>query len=213
MLSLVTRAALLGDLDGADTWGTPDGRVLGTSLAILGLFLVANAILLRSSRSLIEERFGGRRMKLRSIRELVFQRVQMTLGFGFLIVGFGAELYGAINPPPPDAPPTSVSLWIGLVVFLGVVSELGAWWFSLHSFRRQLRRWFRENPPEFETDMALAREVGEVFGVESSGEDTVESFCARVREELELPAKPAFVRAAPREYDRSGDEGEEPLVR
>lgn len=209
MLTLPARFLADGDLAGGDAWGAPDGRVLGASLAILGLFLVANAILLRGPRSLIEERFGGRRLKLRSIREVVFQRVQMTLGFAFLIAGFAAQLYGVLNPPVANATPTSTSLWIGLVVFLGVAGELGAWWFALHSFRRQLHRWFVENPPEFETDMALAREVGEVFGVESTGEDTVESYCLRVRRAIGLPSKPTFPRGASRDYERAPDEGEE----
>jgi hypothetical protein len=209
MLSLGPRAPLLGDLDDAGAWSAPDGRVLGLALAILGLFLVANAILLRSSRSLIEERFGGRRPRLRSIREIVFQRAQLTLGFAFLIAGFGGELYGVLNPPPPDRAPASTSLWIGLVVFLGVASELGAWWFSLQTFRAQLKRWFRAHPPEFETDLALAREVGEVFGVESRGEDTVETYCARVRSALELPARAATPRTSGRDFDR--DDDDEPL--
>lgn len=207
MLSLFTRAAPSGELQDAGAWGTPDGRVLGLSLVILGLFLVANAMLFRGPRSLIEERFGGRRPKLRSIRELVFQRVQLMLGFAFLIAGCGAQLYGVLNPPAADAPPTSASLWIGLVVVLGVASELGAWWFSLQSFRGQLKRWFKENPPELETDMPLAREVGEVFGVESSGEDTVESYCARVRKALELAPRPAPGRSGGRDFEHVGDEG------
>jgi hypothetical protein len=209
MLTLPARFLSDGDLAGGGGWGAPDGRVLGPSLAILGLFLVANAILLRGPRSLIAERFGGRRLALRSIREVVFQRVQLTLGFGFLIAGFAAQLYGVLNPPPADAAPTSTSLWIGLVVFLGVASELGAWWFALHSFRRQLRRWFLENPPELETDMALAREVGEVFGVESTGDDTVESYCLRVRRAVGLPARPTASRSTTRDYEAASEEHDE----
>lgn len=208
MLSLVTRAALLGDLDGRGAWGAPDGHVLGPALAILGVFLVANGVLTRSSRSLIEDRFGGRRMKLRSIRELVFQRVQMMLGFAFLIAGFGVELWGELHPSPPGSEASSQSLWIGVVVVLGVASELGAWWFSLRSFRSELQRWFRANPPEFETDLALAREVGDVFGVESSGDDTVESYCARVRKALGLAPRPVGSRHAGRGFDGQSDDGD-----
>lgn len=208
MLSLVLRAAPLGDLDGRSAFGAPDGHVLGPALAILGVFLVANGILTRSSKSLIEERFGGRRMKLRSIRELVFQRVQMMLGFGFLIAGFGAELWGELHPSAPDAESSSASLWIGVVVVLGVASELGAWWFSLQSFRSELQRWFRANPPDFETDLALAREVGDVFGVESSGDDTVESYCARVRKAVGLAPRPGATRHAGRGFEGLDDERE-----
>ncbi len=193
MLSFLARtlgaSAVDVDSDWSDSsWGAPDGHVLGYALVILGLFLLGNAIILRSPRGLLEERLGSRRMKLRSIRELVFHRVQMTLGFAFLIGGYFAMLYAEINPRPIDAPKPSASLWIGLVVALGIASEFGAWWFSLQTFRRQLRRWFLENPPEFETDMALAREVGELFGVESNGDDTVQSFCQRLRKAIDLPA-------------------------
>jgi len=198
------------ELDASALWGVPDGRVLGLCLSVLGLFLVANALLLRSPRSLVEERFGGRRLKLRTIRELLFHRAQMTLGFAFLLVGTLVQLWGQLRPPAADEPGASPTLWIGLVVALGVASEFGAWFWSLASFRRHLRAYFRENPPDFETDIALAREVGELFGVESTGVDTVQAYVAKLRKSIGIaPASRARPERAHESFALEPEEAEE----
>ena len=74
-------------------FAAPDWVSLGLVLAIAGAFLLANGILFRNPRVLVEERFGRRARSLRSIRDLMFQRVQMGLGFGYLLAGFALQLY------------------------------------------------------------------------------------------------------------------------
>ena len=66
-----------------------------------------------------------------------------------------------------------------------------------------MRHHFRENPPDFEADLALAREVGELFGLTTHADDTVESFLARLR--LEVCDFPPAARRAParREFEES----------
>lgn len=209
-LLTLTSALADADLDAASLWGVPDGRVLGLCLSVLGLFLVANALLLRSSKSLLEESFGRRRIRLRTIRELLFHRAQMSLGFAFLLVGTLVQLWGQLRPPLADEPAASSTLWIGLVVALGVASEFGAWFWSQAAFRKHLRDWFRENPPDFETDMALAREVGELFGVESSGVDTVQAYVAKLRKAIGIaPVSRSAAERAREGYALEPEEAEE----
>jgi hypothetical protein len=173
-----------------------DGTAVGLALAAVGTFLVAHAILWRSPRTLIEQRFlVAKRSKLGTIRELVFQRAQMGLGFLFLIAGFASQIIGYHRPIAPDAPRASATFWIGSIVFAVVALELLAWWWSLLSFRRYLRAFFRENPPDFEDDLTLAREVGELFAVETSGEDTVESFVVRLRRAIGVAQRPTVLRS------------------
>ena len=173
----------------------PDWEILGLVLCLVGGFLLANGILFRDPRSLVESRFSERRMALRTIRAFIFHRVQMTLGFAFLLGGFALQLFGRLNPRPPSADPGSPALWIGLVVVAAIALWVLGWLWSLHLFRGHLMQWFREHPPDFERDSTMAREVGELFGVQSYADDTVESYVVRLRSTLNLPAVP---RTSPR---------------
>src|SRR5262245_30609540 len=104
--------AALG-LAGGGPYGAPDWITLGLTLAITGGFLLANGILFRDPRSFLEERFAKSHMHLRTMRALLFHRVQMMLGFGFLLLGFGLQLYGQVQRPLPENR-GSPALWIGL---------------------------------------------------------------------------------------------------
>lgn len=164
-----------------------DWFAIGLVLSIVGGFLLANAILFRHPRTLVQEHFRGSRVQLRSIREYIFHRVQVHLGFVFLLVGFGLQLYGHFRPPPAAAEGQFPTLAIGLILLVLVALEIGGWWLSHALFRRYVREYFLGYPPDFETDMELAREVGTLFGVKSSGEETVESYLERLRLAVGIP--------------------------
>lgn len=192
----------------------PDWLAIGLVLAIVGSFLLANSILFRHPRQLVRERFGKERaQELRTIREYIFHRVQVNLGFGFLLAGFGLQLYGRYRPVPVESEHAFPTLWIGIVGLLAVGLLLGSWWWSLLAFRRYVRQYFRLHPPDFEADLALAREVGELFGLPSHGDDTVQSYVARLRMHLcppAVPMKPARRLAIP--LEREEPELEETLA-
>jgi hypothetical protein len=171
---------LQSSLRDTDWWG------VGLVLCLVGGFLLANAILFRSPKGLVEEHFQGARPKLRSIRDYVFHRVQVHLGFFFLLAGFGLQLFGHYNGAPAT---TELPVFaIGVVVLWVVGLEIGGWWLSHALFRRYLREYFLQHPPDFETDIALAREVGRLFDMKSSADETVQSYVERLRRELRLPA-------------------------
>jgi hypothetical protein len=154
---------------------------IGLVLAIVGSFLLANSILFRHPRQLVVERFGSEVQQLRNIREYIFHRVQVNVGFGFLLAGFGLQLYGHYSPLPAGVEKEFPALWIGIVVVLAVLLLLASWWWSLLAFRRYVREYFRSHPTDFEADLALAREVGDLFGLTSHADDTVESYVARLQ--------------------------------
>ena len=72
----------------------PDLPILGLALAILGCFLLANSIVFRHPRVLVSEFFGAQEKRLTTIRSYIFHRVQIHLGFLFLLLGFGLQLLG-----------------------------------------------------------------------------------------------------------------------
>jgi hypothetical protein len=180
-------------LEGGGLYGAPDWISLGLILAITGGFLLANGVLFRDPRGLLEERFAKPRMHLGTMRALLFHRVQTMLGFAFLLFGFALQLYGrrqAPVPPEPAAEQGSLALWIGLVVLVAVALELAGWWWSQRAFQRHLRAFLRENALDLDTDAGLARELGELFGVESHAEDTVQSYVARLRRSIGIAVPP-----------------------
>ena len=168
-------------------FGTPDWTVIGLVLAVAGSFLLANSILFRHPRQLVEERFGLVRKELHSIREYIFHRAQVNLGFGFLLGGFVLQLYGRYQPAPVEA--GVPILWIGAVVVLADVLLLASWSWSLLAFRSYVRNHFKEHPLDFEGDLPLAREVGDLFAVPRYTDDTVESYLGRLSDRLGSPLK------------------------
>jgi hypothetical protein len=175
----------------------PDWAAIGLVLAILGAFLLGNAILFRHPRTLVAEFFGSRAsgVRLHAIREYVFHRAQVAVGFTYLVGGFGLELLGRYCPTPSSASalgeraesPTFPAAWVGAILVLTIALLAAAWWWARHSFRRHVRGHLRREPPDFEADLRLAREVGDLFGVESSNDDTVQSFLERLHQAIDLP--------------------------
>jgi PIN domain nuclease of toxin-antitoxin system len=150
---------------------------LGLALALVGSFFLGTALFSTSPRELIEERFGLRRPGLRALREPVFQRVQLGLGFAFLMAGFGVQLFGRAREPlagpagPGPAPDAAASLpafWIGAVVIAALVLwAVGGWWARVArvvriNLRRPVREFFADlfsNPAYQPHDLT----VGQVF--------------------------------------------------
>lgn len=168
-----------------------DWVAVGLVLAIVGGFLLANSILFRHPRAMVEEYFTGPRgqIELRPVGQYVFHRVQVNLGFLLLLSGFGLQLFGHVRPLPAGVEPSFPAAWIGWIAIGVILLEGIGWWWSRFLFRHHVRRFLRETPVDFETNTQLAREVGELFGLESSGEDTVQSYVARLRQRIGLSVR------------------------
>jgi len=200
---MVVRIALAG----APFVTEPDWSTLGLILSIVGSFLLANAILFRNPRALVREHYGVDRAPLRTIREFIFHRLQMTLGFAFLMSGFALQFVARLRPAPPATAEFPV-LWVGAIVLVAILLEVVGWWWSLRSFRRYVREYFLENPPDFLTDIQTAREVGELFGLRSMTDETVPAYVQRVRRAIGLDV-PRGTRTL-EDVDELGADGLEP---
>ena len=179
----MSQPALLAVAD--ELFGEPDWSSLGIVSAIVGAFLIANATLFEHPRRLVA-RYFGKTGRLQSVREYVYNRVQTTLGFAFLLGGFGLQLVGHYSRMPDGKNPLP-SVWVGLIVVIAVGLLCSAWWWSLWAFRRYVREYFTQNPRDLENDPTAAREIGELFGIDSFDDDTVETYVARLRTRAGLP--------------------------
>jgi len=185
----------------------PDLFGIGLVLSIVGCFLLANSILFRHPRTLIVDFFQRTERQLASIREYIFHRVQIHLGFLFLLTGFGFQLFGHFRPQPgqgPDGAREFPILWVGVIALAVVALELLGWWLSHAKFRRYLRAHFLQHPPSLETNMRQAREIGDLFGVASQGDDSVQSYLLRIRRKIGLPTQPI----EPRRASAGGEEAD-----
>jgi len=196
--------------------GRPDWGILGLVSAIIGAFLIANSILFEHPRRLVARYFGRNTGRLQSVREYVYNRVQTTLGFTFLLGGFALELVGQyqlradILSGRPIGEPLSM-FWIGLLVVVAVALLFSGWWWSLWAFRRYVREYFTQNPRDLESEPVTARELGELFGIHPQDDDTVAEYVARLRRRAGLPrpgeVPPAVLPLRPRVVDLGyGDE-------
>jgi len=179
---------------------------VGLVMAIVGAFLLANAILFRHPRALVEEHFSGRRRHLTTIRDYIFHRVNIHLGFLFLLCGFTLQLYGDLQPAPPG-PREFPTAWVGAILLLALGLEVAGWWWSNRLFRRYVRAYLVENPGELAIEGRLAREVGQLFAIPAEPEDTVESYLARLCVRLGLPQSALESARADRGVSLPGQEG------
>ncbi|MFT5287594.1 MAG: hypothetical protein ACI8TQ_003782 [Planctomycetota bacterium] len=164
----------------------PDWTAVGLVMSILGSFLLANAILFRHPRTMVEGLFRGEKRELRPIREYIFHRVQVTLGFLYMLGGFCLQLLGQYSKPPVAAELPFPTMWVGLVLLSALALEVLGWWLSHALFRHYVRAFLMRNPVDFVSEVRLAREVGELLGLETANDETVQSYVARLRAKLGL---------------------------
>jgi hypothetical protein len=188
--------------------GPEDAFGLGLVLVLIGGFLLANSVLLRHPRAMVAEHFGGPRARLSSMRGVIFHRLQVHLGFLFLLIGFALQIYGHYGASGA-APPVHVfpKVWVVAIVVAVVCLELGGWWLSHALFLRYVREHFRAHPPALEGDLALARELGDLFGIQSEGNDSVQSYLARIRRRIGLPESGRTVARPPVDVPTETEEG------
>jgi hypothetical protein len=174
---------------------------VGLLLCLAGGFLLANAALFLTPRA--RESFHGIRSDLRALRDAVFFRVQIFLGFLFLLSGLGLELFGRYAG---DAGPAEFPVFAaGGVVLAVVLFEVAGSWVSHAFFRRSLREHFLRQALDLESDSALAREVGGLIDMPSRSDETVQSYVERLRRALSLPAPGRRERPLPRATEADED--------
>ncbi|MBL8858186.1 MAG: hypothetical protein JNL28_06775 [Planctomycetes bacterium] len=172
----------------------PDFVTVGLLLALVGSFLLGNAILFRHPRDMVRDRYASspaaperaRQAPLLGIRAQIFHRLQVSTGFFYLVLGFALQLVGRFRPLQAGVEPSFPVFWITAIALTTALLLAFGWWWSSRAFRRHVRAHLARHPPEFEADTTFAREVGELFGIESHADDTVQTYAARLRSELKL---------------------------
>jgi hypothetical protein len=188
---MLETAGIVEEMRGVEARGDLEG--IGLLLAFAGALLLGNVVLFRHPRTMVADFLGVAPRRLSTLREHLFRRVQVTLGFVLLIVGLFCQLYAHVavrDAAGPDPGGSLPWLYVGLVAFVLVALELILWFGSRALYRRYLREHFLANPPDLESDLGLARELGDLYGVPSREGDSVQSFLFRIRQQIGLSSLP-----------------------
>lgn len=166
--------------------GSSELAVLGLTFNLVGVFFLANSIIFRRPRKVIEEFFDVGKRSLSTVRDYALNKIQVILGFLFLNAGFVLQAFSHRQALVEHWQVVLIGVSIVIVAFL---FYLGGAVYSRRSFRRYLREFFRNHPWDFQGNMALTKEIGALLGIPHTNDTTVEDYAHRVREALGVPAK------------------------
>jgi len=166
--------------------GPSELAVIGLTCNLVGVFFLANSIIFRRPRKVIEEFFDVDKRSLATVRDYALNKIQVILGFLFLNAGFVLQAFSHRASLVEHWKVVLVGVSIVVVAFL---FYLGGAVYSRRSFRRYLREFFRHHPWDFQGNMALTKEIGALLGIPHTNDTTVEDYAHRVRTALGVEAR------------------------
>lgn len=158
--------------------------VIGLTCNLVGVFFLANSIIFRRPRKVMEEFFGVGAGSMTALRDYTLNKIQVVIGFLFLNTGF--LLQGFANLESISDRLGTVVICLAIVLCAGLVYLVG-WVYSRRSFKRLLRDFFHRHQWSFQENMALTREIGKHLGVIESPDMPVKDYIQKVRAALGLP--------------------------
>ncbi|MHC5065823.1 MAG: hypothetical protein ACYTG5_17810 [Planctomycetota bacterium] len=177
--------------------------VIGLTCNLVGVFFLANSIIFRRPRKVMEEFFGVGAGSMVALRDYSLNKMQVAIGFLFLNTGFLLQvfaLFGSLS-----AYLTTAIICVSIIAFAGLVYFVG-WVYSRRSFRRLLRDFFKRDPTwSFAENMTLTKEIGKYLGISQSPEESIDEYIKKVRFALDLPANSRAAANVP--HIGGGDQG------
>jgi hypothetical protein len=161
--------------------GSSELAVIGLTCNLVGVFFLANSIIFRRPRKIIEEFFGVGVGSLAAIRDYALNKIQVVIGFLFLNAGFLLLAFSYLERIEDRLLTMAIS--VSIVAFAVLVYLVGAV-YSRRSFQRYLREFFRKHNWSFAENMALTKEIGALLGIVHTPDMTVEDYVRKVRQAL-----------------------------
>jgi hypothetical protein len=169
--------------------GPAELAVIGLTCNLVGVFFLANSIIFRRPRKVIEEFFDIGRRSLANIRDYALNKIQVILGFLFLNAGFVLQAFSYRESLQRHWSVVLIGLSIVAVGFL--LYFIGAV-YSRRSFKRYLREFFSVHAWNFQDNMTLTKEIGLFLGIPHAEDSTVEDYARKVQEALGVVRKPSL---------------------
>jgi len=175
-----------------------DLRVLGLTCQLIGIFFVAISMVFKKPRAIIGELFGVKAGDtVKQFRDMVFKKNQLALGLILTAFGYVLQIVGLM--PGPAAEPSGAArffanwnpaLFLGFllaaIVALTVVANLIGLVWARRTFNRLLTDFLRDNHQLLEANIQVTKELGELVGVESGRDSSIEEYLHNFRRKLRL---------------------------
>ena len=161
--------------------------VIGLTCNLVGVFFLANSIIFRRPRKVIEEFFGVGVGALATIRDYALNKIQVIIGFLFLNAGFLLQAFAHLDLLADRWTTVMISL---AIVFSAVAVYLIGAVYSRRSFKRYLREFFQSHAWSFTDNMAVTKEIGVFLGIRHTQDMTVEDYVRKVRQALGVTTPP-----------------------
>ncbi|MEW6746824.1 MAG: hypothetical protein AB1486_29145 [Planctomycetota bacterium] len=190
-----------------------DWNIVGLTLNVVGVFFLASSITFKKPRRLLWEYFGIQKSgSLTAIREYLLNKVQVYIGFVFLIAGFlvqmgvilveeSVEEQGQVIEQPSFI--LSVALLVASIIGVTILLKILQLVWSHRVFRRLLTDFFRENPWPIAQHPAIAKEIGELLQVPKDKDESIDEYVAKIEGVLQIDRDAVDRAAAARKARRS----------
>ncbi|MHC4224246.1 MAG: hypothetical protein ACYSX0_14290 [Planctomycetota bacterium] len=177
-------------------------RVIALCSLILGGFFLAKSISIKSPKYVLHELLHFKVNKSRFFRQHISQKLESVIGFIFIFLGFGLFLYLEVEALSAEEQATGNGggaftslggvIGVTVVVLLAVVYLLSrvTRYFSGKIFIELMRFMVVTHRYPLEKDEALVLDLGNIMKIPRDEEDTVESYCEKVREKMKVEAPP-----------------------
>ena len=164
--------------------GSSELTVIGLACNLVGVFFLANSIIFRRRRKVVEEFFGIGVGSLEPIRDYALNKMQVVIGFLFLTLGFLLQGLAMLDLLSDRL--RTFAICLGIFGFAAGAYLVGAV-YSRRSFKRYLREFFQNHSWSFADNMALTKEIGACLGVPHTPDTTVEDYIRKVKDTLQIP--------------------------
>jgi len=175
-------------------------RVIALCCNIVGVFFLAKSITTKSPKYMLHELLRYKVNRSRFFRNHISQKLEAVIGFLFLIVGAGLQIYleihGLAEQERADGlrgqPYGFTNWWVVVGVTLAIMA-LTTWvlsrvtrYFSGKIFVELVRFMVETHEYPLESDESLLLELGKIMRVDRREDDTLESYARRVRAKMKI---------------------------
>jgi hypothetical protein len=169
-------------------------RVIALCSLILGSFFLAKSVSIKTPKYVLHELLSFKVNKSRFFRKYISQKLESVIGFIFLFVGFTLLIYLEVEALEGS---TGFENWwvvVGVtvvtIVAIAILLNRITRFFSGKIFVEHMRFMVEHHGYPLESDEALVLELGRVMHIPRGDEDTIESYCEKVRTKMKVSRKP-----------------------
>lgn len=173
-------------------------RVIAYCSLLLGLFFLAKSISIKTPKYVLHELLAFKVNKSRFFRRYIGQKMEAIIGFVFSFLAVAILVFleiEALGGGTESALETRIDWWqvmggtvVALVLIAWILNRITRF-FSGKIFVEHVRFMVEEHGYSLESDQGLVLELGRIMRIARDDEDTLESYCTKVRTKMKVGAE------------------------